>query len=277
MSDGLRALDGAAGGGDGARIVALSFCREMPMSDSILVEACVDSVASATAAQAGGAQRVEVCADLFEGGLTPSAGMIRQIRERLQIRLHVLIRPRAADFCYDADELAVMAADIDMARKLGADGVVLGVLLPDGCLDRQQTARLAERARPLAVTFHRAIDVAREPLQVLDQLIELGLERVLTSGQEETALAGMETIAALVERAAGRIAVMAAGGIDERNVERVVAGTGVREVHATLRAATASRMTYRAVHCGMGGALRPAEFGWSTTSKDRVEALRAAL
>lgn len=247
------------------------------MSDSILVEACVDSVASATAAQAGGAQRVEVCADLFEGGLTPSAGMIRQIRERLQIRMHVLIRPRAADFCYDADELAVMAADIDMARELGADGVVLGVLRPDGALDRQQTARLVERARPLAVTFHRAIDVAREPLQVLDQLIELGLERVLTSGQEETALAGMETIAALVERAAGRIAVMAAGGIDERNVERVVAGTGVREVHATLRAATASRMTYRDVRCGMGGALRPSEFGWSTTSKDRIEALRAAL
>lgn len=131
--------------------------------------------------------------------------------------------------------------------------------------------------RPLDVTFHRAMDVAREPLQILDELIELGIERVLTSGQEETALAGSETIAALVERAAGRLVVMAGGGIDARNVKRVVCETGVREVHATLRANTASQMTYRDVRCSMGGALRPEEFSWFTTSSERIKALRAAL
>jgi len=199
------------------------------VSESIVFEACVDSVEAALAAQEGGADRVELCADLLEGGVTPSAGAIRLTCRRLSIPVHVLIRPRGGDFCYSAAEFEVMRLDVEQARELGADGVVFGLLNPDGSVDRERTGALIEATRPLRVTFHRAFDMARDACEALDTLVELGVERVLTSGQEEMALEGAELIAELVRRAGERIVVMAGGGINERNVGRIVAQTGARD------------------------------------------------
>jgi len=236
----------------------------------VLVEACVDSVGSAIAAQQGGARRIELCDNLVEGGTTPSAGTIALCRARLRIPIYVMIRPRGGDFCYSPVELDVMRRDIDAAHAFGADGVVLGLLTPDGRVDRRRTRALLELARPLDVTFHRAIDVARDPLTALDDLITLGVDRVLTSGQSRTALAGARVIAELVERAAGRLVVLAGGGVDEKNAHQVVARTGVREIHVRGTSPLRSAMRYRSRRVRMGGAPPPDEFTLPVTDARRI-------
>ena len=175
------------------------------MNRRVKVEICVGDVASAIAAEAGGADRVELCDNLAVGGTTPSAGTIAESCRRLSIPVHVLIRPRGGDFVYSEPEFAVMRRDIEMAKALGAAGVVLGVLTPEAAIDRDQTASLIALARPLAVTFHKAFDQTRDPLEALETLIALGVDRVLTSGGRPTALEGVETLANLVDRAGGRI------------------------------------------------------------------------
>src|SRR2546425_11950486 len=199
------------------------------MADDILIEACVDSVASGIAAEQGGAHRLELCGNLVEGGTTPSAGTIAECRKRVSIPLYVKIRPRGGDFLYSDVEVEVMRRDILQATQVGADGVVLGLLLPNGTVDAVRTAALARAARPLDVTFHRAIDVARDPEEALDALIAVGVDRVLTSGQASTALKGAAVVARLVRRAAGRIGVLAGSGIDEKKALAVVKRTGVQE------------------------------------------------
>jgi copper homeostasis protein len=211
----------------------------------ILIEACVDSVPSAMAAEAGGAGRVELCDNLIEGGTTPSAGTIAECRARLRIPIFAMIRPRGGDFLYTDVEYAIMRRDIAHARSLGADGVVLGLLRPDGSVDVERTRALVEAARPLPVTFHRALDVARDADQALDALIALGVDRVLTSGQAATAPEGAAVIARLVRRAAGRIGILPGCGIDETNVRRLVADTGAREVHVRGTSPLRSGMAHR--------------------------------
>ena len=203
--------------------------------ERILLEICVDSVESAVAAQAGGAHRVELCADLLEGGITPSLGMMRAVRERISIPLHVMIRPRGGDFSYSDEELEVVRDDIAFAKNVGVDGVVLGIFDNSGTIDVERTSRLVELSRPLSVTFHRAFDVTPDLSRSLEELISAGVERVLTSGGEQTARAGSARIAAMVQQAAGRITIMAGSGIDESNVRELLVSTGVREIHATLR------------------------------------------
>ena len=237
---------------------------------SVLVEACVDSVASALAAQRGGASRVELCDNLVEGGTTPSAGTIALCRDRLRIPIYVMIRPRGGDFCYSPVELDVMRRDIAAAHALGADGVVLGLLRPDGTVDRRRTRALIALARPLDVTFHRAIDVARDPIAALDDLLALGVDRVLTSGQSRTALAGARAIAALVERAAGRLEILAGGGVDETNAREVVARTGVREIHVRGTSPAKSAMRYKSRRVRMGGAAPADEFTLPVTDARRI-------
>jgi copper homeostasis protein len=241
------------------------------------VEICVDSVEGALAAQAGGADRVELCDNLFEGGTTPSAGCIKVARARLRIGLHVIIRPRGGDFLYSPTEQEVMLEDIEMARALGADGVVIGCLKADGDIDVELTRALIQRARPLSVTFHRAFDMCRDPRRALEELIELGADRLLTSGQEATSLEGLELIADLNRIAAERIIVMPGGGLTARNAPRVVAATGVREVHLSARRAIESGMVYRNTRVFMGGALRPPEFSWKTTDPQAVRTIVRAL
>ncbi len=204
------------------------------MPHPILFEACVDSVESALAAQEGGADRVELCADLLEGGVTPSAGIIQLTRRYLHIPIHVLIRPRGGDFCYSESEFEVIQRDIETAKQLGANAAVFGILNADGSVDKEHTAMLVALARPLSVTFHRAFDRTREPFQALETLIDLGIERLLTSGQAASALEGADLIRDLVQRAGSRITIMAGAGVNEQTVGKIVRQTGVKEVHGSL-------------------------------------------
>ena len=243
------------------------------VSRALTIEICIDSVEGAMAAQAGGAQRVELCDNLVEGGTTPSAGMIALTRQQITIDLNVIIRPRGGDFCYSALEFAVMKHDVLLAKQLGANGIVIGLLNPDGTVDRARTAELIALARPLSVTFHRAFDMTVDPQQALEALIELTVDRVLTSGQESSALEGLDCITALVHQAAGRISVMPGGGIHERNLEKIVRESGVKEVHLSARTAVASAMTYQNTRVYMGGAYRSPEFTRQTTNPTRVAAV----
>lgn len=239
-----------------------------------VIEVCVDSVESALASQEGGADRVELCDNLFEGGTTPSAGAIAVARERLQIKLHVIIRPRGGDFLYSDVEFAVMQRDIATAKSLGADGVVIGLLTADGDVDVPRTRQLVELARPMSVTFHRAFDVAREPFKALETLIDLGIDRVLTSGQEESVTEGAELIAELIVKAANRIIVMPGAGFNQRNVGRVVAKTGAREIHVAGFARVESGMRYRNERVFMGGELRCPEYSHAVTNASIVRNIR---
>jgi copper homeostasis protein len=240
------------------------------MPRSIRLEICVDSAVGAFAAERGGADRVELCDNLLEGGTTPSAGAIMVARRGLKIELQVIIRPRGGDFLYSAEELEVMREDIQMAKQLDVDGVVIGCLTLEGDIDLKQTRELIALARPLNVTFHRAFDMCREPHRALEDLITLGVERVLTSGQEASCLEGMDLLAQLQKQAAGRIIVMPGGGITARNIERIISGTGVNEVHLSARRTIESGMSYRNSNVFMGGTLRPPEFSWKTTDESTV-------
>jgi len=242
----------------------------------IRYEICVDSIAGIRAAERAGAARVELCAGLLEGGITPSLGMIEAAVRDARIGIQVMIRPRGGDFVYSPAELEVMERDIAAAKRAGAGGIVLGLLTPEGAVDVEATRRLVGLARPLAVTFHRAIDMCADALAALDALIALGIERVLTSGQEATALEGSALIAALQRRAAGRIIVMPGGGITERTIVRVLAETGAREVHFAALAELASPMRHRNPNAFMGGALRPPEFARLETSEALIRATMAA-
>ncbi|MFH2000378.1 MAG: copper homeostasis protein CutC [Planctomycetota bacterium] len=243
----------------------------------IILEACIDSVESASAAQQGGADRVELCANLMEGGTTPSAGTIRLARERIDMAMYVMIRPRGGDFHYSAVEFEIMKRDIEIAAEAGADGVVMGLLNTDGTVDEARTRKLIELARPMRITFHRAFDMTRDPFEALEALIRLGVERILTSGQERTVMEGLDLIAELNEAAKGRIIIMPGCGITERNIAKVLKATGASEVHVAAWASLESAMKFRNAHCFMGGELRPPEFSLMTTDSLRIRSFIEAM
>jgi copper homeostasis protein len=247
------------------------------MKNGILFEICVDSVEAAVAAQEGGGDRVELCADLLEGGTTPSAGTVQLAIEALRIPVNVIIRPRGGDFCYSDAEFAVMRRDVEMAKAWGASGVVIGILRPDGTVDVERTRALVEAARPLSVTFHRAFDVTRDPFEALETLIGLGINRVLTSGQEPSVLEGLDLVADLVKRAGDQIIVMPGGGITERNIAKIAAGCGAREFHFAALGPVEGRMAYRNPRVFMGGELRPPEYTLLVTEPAAVREMIAAL
>lgn len=226
----------------------------------MLVEAAVETLDAARRAVAEGAGRLELCADLPREGVTPSAGFIRTVRTQVELPLHVLVRPRPGDFVYSADELAVMLADIAECRRAGVDGVVIGALTPGRTIDREQTARLLRAARPLAVTFHRAIDLVPDPAAAVTTLVELGIERALTSGGGRTAVDGTPTLARLQQAFGGVITLMAGGGVRGGNARTIVATSGVPEVHVGVPAdAEAGRVgaVVAALHDLPSGRRRP--------------------
>ena len=242
-------------------------------------EICIDSVAGVKAAVEAGAARVELCAALIEGGLTPSAGMIGRAVAVAdgRLKVHVIIRPRGGDFLYNEDEFAAMRGDIDAAKAAGAAGVVIGLLDSEARIDEARTAALIAAARPLSVTFHRAFDVSRDPSASLDALIRLGADRLLTSGQEPGVVEGAPLIRRLISHAEGRIVVMPGGDITPRNAARIAADTGAEEFHFAAFASEPSGMAWRNEAVFMGGALRPPEYDRAATTAGAIRAVTGAF
>ncbi|HTY38789.1 MAG TPA: copper homeostasis protein CutC [Bacteroidota bacterium] len=197
----------------------------------MLLEVCVDSVESAVAAQAGGAGRIELCANLNAGGTTPDDALIREVRKVLSIPVHVMIRPRGGDFCYSGSEFEQMRAAIERVRTLGANGVVFGILDESGAIDIERARLITRLARPMSVTFHRAFDECSDFIHGIDDLKEVGVDRVLTSGGRTPIAANVELLRQLVDRSRGAFSIMAGGGVTFENVSGLVTATRVEEIH----------------------------------------------
>lgn len=235
------------------------------------LEVCANSATSCLNAELGGAHRVELCASMPEGGTTPSYGEIALARELIKIKLHVIIRPRGGDFLYTDLELRAMLRDIDMAKQLGADGIVIGCLTPSGDVDVELCSKLIARAGAMSVTFHRAFDRCRNPYKALEAIVALGCQRVLTSGQRATAEQGIPLLRELVTQAANRISIMPGSGINETNIVRIARETGAHEFHSSARHTVASAMLYRNSGISMGGEVTINEDEISQTSVLRVK------
>ena len=240
-------------------------------------EVCANSVESCLAAQAGGADRVELCAGIPEGGTTPSYGEISTARDMLTTtRLHVIIRPRGGDFLYTPSELEIMEEDIRAARQAGADGVVFGCLTPEGELDKPAMQRLLEASKGLSVTFHRAVDYVKSPREALEELIGMGVNRVLTSGQMPTAMEGATLLAELVKQAGDRIIIMPGCGVNEHNIAELARVTGAGEFHFSAREQKESRMLLRNPALSMGGTDMD-EYAHPVTTPEKVRRTIEAL
>ena len=243
------------------------------MSLKSKIEICANSVESAVKAQEGGAYRVELCAGIPEGGTTPSFGDIRMARQMLQqTKLHVIIRPRGGDFLYSQLEQEIMLHDIKVARQLGADGVVFGCLTAEGNVDKPAMKKLMNAVGNMNVTFHRAFDMCRNPREALEDIIELGCSRILTSGLEANALKGIPTLKELVKQADGRIIIMPGCGINPSNIHQIAEETGAIEFHFSGRSSYESGMIYRNPKVSMGGTVKIEEYQKDVTDPEIVKA-----
>lgn len=247
------------------------------MPTNILIEACVDAIDAALEAERGGAGRLELCGELLQGGVTPSAGLIGAVRERVKIPLFVLIRPRTGDFLYSADERDVMLRDIAMAKSLGADGVVIGALTANGDVDADTIRKLIDAARPMQVTFHRAFDFARDQGAAMNDLLALGVDRVLTSGGATNAMEGAASLKRLVARADGAMTILAGGSITASNVADVVRLSGVHEVHLRAAVRVESAMKHRRRGVTLARPQAPDDYERVVAGADEVSRVVRAL
>ncbi len=241
------------------------------MYENFLIEVCAATVGSAIAAQEGGAKRIELCDNLYEGGTTPSYAAIKIVRQMLQIGVNVMIRPRGGDFCYSDLEFEIMKEDIICSKDLGADGVVFGIILPDGNVDMERTRILTELARPMSTTFHRAFDMTPDPFKSMEDIISLGIERILTAGQKNKAFEGKELLKQLIEKAGERIIIMPGSGIDEKNIKEIRDYTGAKEFHLTRRKTVQSNMKYRKKEIFMGGLPQIPEYEIRVTDSQLIK------
>ena len=216
------------------------------------LEICVDNIESAIIAQNAGADRVELCNNLPEGGTTPGYGTIASVRNNLTIGIHVIIRPRGGDFVYSSREYDIMRRDIDVCGECNVDGIVLGILTPEGRVDVERTAKLIELAHPMTATYHRAFDLSNDPLKRLEEVIATKAGRLLTSGLKNKAVDGIELIRKLVEKAGNRIIIMPGSGINEKNIEKIASVTKAGEYHLTGRKVVESEMIFRREGVSMG-------------------------
>lgn len=238
-----------------------------------LVEICVDSLESATVAEAAGAGRIELCSALSEGGITPSAGLIESVCNNISIEVNVIIRPRSGDFLYSDTEFSVMRRDIEKAGEAGADGIVTGILNRDGTVDIERNALLAEYASPMKVTFHRAFDMCRDPKKALEDVISAGAARILTSGQARSAIEGAQLIKELVVTAGERIKIMPGGGITEYNIALLATTTGAKEYHLSGRHQRESMMTFRRKGIFMGDPRLQSEYSIKIADGERIRSV----
>lgn len=243
----------------------------------MLVEIAVDSVEGAVAAAEAGADRLEVCQGLLEGGLTPSLGLVEAVRAAVAVPVVVMVRPRGGDFLYDALEFAVMARDVQHLVEVGIAGIVTGVLLPSGHVDEARLRELIAAAGPASCTFHRAFDLCIDPAAALESLVSLGVARVLTSGQSASAIVGAPRIKAHVAQAQQRLVVMAGAGLRDGNVAALVAATGVREVHLSATRWGDSGMQFRREGVPMGSAAPPNEYALRRTDAAMVARVVSAV
>ncbi len=238
----------------------------------ISLEICANSISSALAAQEGGAVRVELCDNLYEGGTTPSPGQILIARKLLNIKLYVLIRPRGSDFLYSDVEFETMLADMKFCIEAGCDGIVTGILKADGSVDKERCGELVKLAKQagLGATFHRAFDMCADKFQAMEDIIEIGFERILTSGGKSTAIEGSRTISELIKKSAGRITIMPGSGITEINVADLIIFTGASEIHSAALSRVKSKMEYQNDHIVMGSNYGD-EYAFDTTCAERVK------
>lgn len=238
------------------------------------IEICVEGIDGLVAAQQAGADRAELCASLLEGGLTPSVGVVREALRIATIPFHVIVRPRGGDFLYSELEFSSMLEDVKALRDMGVVGVVIGCLTPEGTIDEVRTKALVDAARPMTVTCHRAFDMTRDYREALEALIRTGVDRVLTSGQRDTAVEGSDILKETVALADGRIVIMGCGALDADNIAQVRSSTGVDEMHFAALKTIKSGMVFRNPHVGMGGTALEREYEITLTD---VEAVRATI
>lgn len=246
-------------------------------NSKIIIEIVAYNIESAIKAQEGGADRVELCDNPAEGGTTPSYGTIAQVRQHLTIDVFVMIRPRGGDFLYSVEEYHAMKKDIEACKRLSVDGIVLGILKADGTLDKEKCKRLIEFARPLKVTCHRAFDMTPDPIQAVEDCIEAGFDRILTSGQQQKAVEGTDLIRTIVQRAAGRIAVMPGSGIDENNIAEILSKTGVDQIHFSASKIRESKMIFRNDTIEGVGSQPAGEWSIRTIDPERIRTVRKII
>lgn len=247
------------------------------MVNNCILEICTNSVQSCIQAERGGAARVELCTAIPEGGTTPSYGEIMIARKSISIDLNVIIRPRSGDFLYSRIEIDAMKHDIEICKALGANGVVFGMLTADGDVDKALCKELLAQCEGLSATFHRAFDVCRDPMVALEEIISLGFDRILTSGQAATAFEGRELIGKLVQKAGERVIIMPGCGVNEDNIVAIREATGAKEFHLSARHKILSEMKYRKEGVSMGGSVTIEEFSNNITSAERVKNTIMAL
>ncbi len=242
-----------------------------------MIEICANGLQSAINAQTAGATRVELCDNLYEGGTTPSPATIKLARKYLKIKLHVLIRPRGNDFLYDNLEMEMIKEDIRFCKEIGCDGVVVGFLKSDGTVDVERTREIVKLAHPMKVTFHRAFDMTPDPFEALENIIESGADRILTSGQQNKAPDGIDLIKKLVTQANGRIIIMPGAGINELNIKKMIAQSGAKEFHLTGMEMVNSKMDFRRKTVFMGGLPQIPEFEIAVSGVEKIRKVVAAV
>ena len=244
--------------------------------EKYILEACVDSTESAVIATEAGANRIELCGNLMIGGTTPSIALFKQIRKKCNNRIHVLIRPRFGDFCYTEDEMDIMCEEIRMFRELGADGVVIGALSPDGSINWDAMDRMIAAADGMWVTMHRAFDMCRNPYESLEHCIEHGVSCILTSGQENHCLDGLACLKEMIQKAGERIQILVGSGVDARVIDKIYEETGAAAYHMSGKEVLDSEMEYRKnnVYMGLDGL---SEYSIWRTKKENIEAAVSVL
>ncbi|MBI3139172.1 MAG: copper homeostasis protein CutC [Sphingobacteriales bacterium] len=245
----------------------------MGKEGTYIIEIATSDFVTTQSAVEGGADRIELCANLAEGGTTPSYGTLKQCREVFSVLLYPIIRPRGGDFLYTDEEFSIMLRDVKLCRELGCDGVVIGMLQQDGRIDVQRSAKLVEAAYPLGVTYHRAFDRCLDPFEALEQLVQIGCERILTSGQMPTVSEGVDLVTELNKRADERIIIMPGSGLRKDNIKWLAGKTGCREFHSSLRGKKTSEMAF--IQPGFAGSAE--SYTNNAIDAEEVRALRMSL
>jgi copper homeostasis protein len=242
---------------------------------SIICEVVVYNFDSAMKAQEGGADRIELCDNPGDGGTTPSYGMIEQVRQNISMDVYVMLRPRGGDFLYTNYEFHIMKRDLIQCQRLSVDGIVFGMLTEDGKIDMKRCKEIIAKARPLKITCHRAFDMTRDPFEALEDCIDVGFDRILTSGHKSTALEGIDLIQQLVLKANGRISIMAGSGINENSVSQVVNKSGVKEIHFSAVTPLPSRMSFQNEHISKMGNKSGSEYLIRSVDPQQVKVIRS--